>query len=557
MSAQPGHACLLDQVAQPAAAQSGAACLLEQSIAVARRLHTGLAAPWQLAALERTAVVSPMQITAARDHATAAPWHIAHPRRTGTRSPWGITRATDTARHAPWHRYTARAATPAAVPWGITAARDTAAALPWGTYTGRPAATAAPGWATPLAADTAAMLPWGVLTRWQHLVVARIAPSRPAQRVWVLPWVRYSRPLDAGWGVVIEDGAAPTDEHGTILVPILGAYIVLNEVYLTRADTGEPIEVEQFSASIDADSWTWGWSATLHADLMPLVRSPAIGQHVELIATLNGTPLRLVVERMGRDRRFADRRLKVSGRGRAAWLGDPHSPVSTRYNTQQMTAQQILAAALTLNGVPIGWTLDWRITDWQVPAGAWSHTGTYLDAALRIAEAGGAYVQAHNTDQSLIILPRYPAAPWNWPDQTPDIDLPEDVVEVEGIEWHDKPNYNAVWIAGAEGGRRDRIRRTGTAADRYAPSIVDPLATAPEMTRQRGLAILGDTGRQAHISLRLPVLPETGIIQPGHLVRYTESGTPRLGLTRAVSIDHRFPELWQTIRLETHEIEPV
>jgi len=382
-----------------------------------------------------------------------------------------------------------------------------------------------------------------------HQAIYPTLPSAPAALV-------FCRLADGRPALVF--GCPAAEQPGApIVVPISEAYLVINDFSLVRVDTGQPIEVEDFSATLDADSWTWGWSASLHADLMPLVRSPALGEHVELLATVNATALHLVVERMGRDRRFANARLKVSGRGRAAWLAAPHAPIDTRYNTEARTAQQLLADALTINGVSIGWSIDWRLSDWLVPAGAWSHQGTYMDAATRIAEAGGGYVQAHNTAQQLIILPRYPAAPWHWASQTPDIDLPEDVCEVEGIEWQDKPTYNAVWVHGGEAGRRDRIRRAGTAADRTAPTIIDPLATAPEMTRQRGLATLGDTGRQAHITLRLPVLEETGIIQPGKLIRYTESGVSRLGFSRSVQVDHRFPDLWQTIRIETHELEPV
>ncbi|KAI5912319.1 hypothetical protein PA01_12865 [Azoarcus sp. PA01] len=389
----------------------------------------------------------------------------------------------------------------------------------------------------------------------RYVVVPPVEPPPPPFAA--DPHLLFCQPFPASADLLFGWVCGSTPGAGPVVIPIQECYVVINSFSLVRADTGEPVDVQDFNASLDTDSWGWGWSASLHADLMPLVRSPALGDHVELVATLNGTPLRLVVERIARDRRFGEAWLKVSGRGRAAWLADPHSPVATRYNTEARTAQQLLSDALTVNNVPIGWALDWRVTDWLVPAGSWSHTGTYIDAATRIAESAGAYVQAHNTDQTLIILPRYPVAPWNWPGETPDIDLPEDVCEVEGIEWQDKPDYNAVWISGAAAGRRDRIRRAGTAADRSAPTIVDPLATAPEMTLQRGRAALGDTGRQAHITLRLPVLPETGIIQPGKLVRYTESGTPRIGLTRGVQLEQRFPELWQTIRLETHEHEPV
>lgn len=342
------------------------------------------------------------------------------------------------------------------------------------------------------------------------------------------------------------------EEPGTVVVPVLEHYLVINTVTLVRADTGEPVEVANLSASLDRESWCWGWSASLAADQLDLVRSPALGEHVELIATLNGISLRLVVERIARNRQFPAATLRIGGRGRAAWLAAPHSPVQTRYNTEARTAQQLANDALTYNGVAIGWSVDWRLTDWLVPAGAWSHRGTYMEAVQRIAEAGGAYVQAHNTDQQLIIQPHYPTPPWEWASQTPDIELPEDVCEVEDIEQEDKPAYNAVYVIGGAGGRRDRIRRAGMAANIMAPDVIDPLATAPEMTRQRGIAVLGDTGRQEHISLRLPVLDETGIILPGTLIKYVEGGAPRVGLSRGVALDHRFPELWQTVRIETH-----
>jgi len=126
-------------------------------------------------------------------------------------------------------------------------------------------------------------------------------------------------------------------------------------------------------------------------------------------------------------------------------------------------------------------------------------------------------------------------------------------VEVEGIEWQEKPAYNAVWVHGGEQGRLDRIITGVSGGTNPAPTIVDDLATDPAMTRQRGLALLGDTGKQANINLRLPVLPETGLIRPGALIEYHEQGNTRRGLVRSLSINHSWPELWQTIGVETHE----
>jgi hypothetical protein len=372
----------------------------------------------------------------------------------------------------------------------------------------------------------------------------------------VIPTDRYTaRPLhcDVILGTAYPPQPPCPVEPGedTIIIPVREEYYVINNFALTLVD-GTPVPTEDFSASIDADSWAWSWSARIPGEALELVR-PDTTSRVELIATINGEPIRVLVESIGRDRKFGESWLRISGRGRAAYLAEPLAPVLQHSNTTSLTALQCLEDVLKTNGVPIGWAINWQIADWQIPAGLWSHSGTWMEAAKRIAEAGGGYVQADDSTQTLHILPKYPAAPWAWSATAPDIQLPEDVVEVEGIDWEEKPDYNAVWVHGGDQGRADQIVITGTDGGKPAPTIVDTLATDSAMTRQRGLAVLGDTGKQATISLRLPVLPETGMIKPGKFVEYIENGTSRRGLVRSLSIAHRWPQLWQTIGVETHE----
>lgn len=360
------------------------------------------------------------------------------------------------------------------------------------------------------------------------------------------------RPIQQPYCYYEEGGQA------TVFVPIQEVYVVINTFSLVRADTSQEIDVNEFSATLTADSWGWSWSATVPASQETLIRSTSLGDYVELIATLNGTELRLVVEQWSRERSFGRSSIKISGRGRAAWLADPNSLIQTTTNTQTRTAQQLVNDALMINGVSIGWSVDWQLEDWTVPAGAFSHTGSYISAALRVAEAGGGYVQADDALQTLHLLPWYPVAPWGWATETPDVALPEDVCTTEGIEWSDKAPYNAVWIAGGDtGGRLDFVKRTGTAGDVQAQTLADPLATDPIMTRQRGLRVLADTGRQARIRLSLPVLPETGIIHPGQLISYSEQGVEHRGLSRAVQVRWDFPKARQTVEIETHELESV
>lgn len=291
------------------------------------------------------------------------------------------------------------------------------------------------------------------------------------------------------------------------------------------------------------------------ASALPLLEPGLDGELVELGAEINGAPYRLLLERRARRREYGSAEISLSGRGRAALLAAPASPILTFGNAgQARTAQQLLADALTVNGVSNGWSVDWRVTDWLVPAGAWSHQGSYIDAAKRIAEAAGGYVQAHDTDAVLQVLARYPVPPWEWSAAMPDLELPPDVVTQEGIEWEEKAAYNRVFVSGAgTGGVLGQVTRAGTAGDQLAPMVTDPLMTHADAVRQRGRAILAGTGRQATVSLRLPVLSETGVIKPGRLVRYLDDtvAQPRLGLVRSTAVEAG-AEVWQTIGVETH-----
>lgn len=337
-----------------------------------------------------------------------------------------------------------------------------------------------------------------------------------------------------------------------ILVPVLEAYYVFNTVTLARADSGVEIPARGLAVGISRDGPHWTWSAAIPGAARALLaRNP---DPVELIAMVNGLELRLLAENSERDRRHGADWLRVSGRSRSAWLSEQYAAKEARSNLTALNAQQLADAVLTVNGVSIGWTLDWQIVDWLVPAGAWSHYGTYMEALARLAEAGGGYLQADPAAQRIAVLPHYPTLPWHWSSTQPDIVLPEDIVEVERTLTADQPDYNAVYVVGQHAaGRRDRILRAGSAADRLAPQVVDALATDPIMTRARGSTVLAESGAQSRISLRLPVLPETGLILPGRMIEYSAEGITRRGLTRSLQSEWSHPELWQTVEIEVRD----
>ena len=351
-------------------------------------------------------------------------------------------------------------------------------------------------------------------------------------------------------------GVDPEPPPAPIVVLPRRSYVVINSIEIRRADDpeGPPLPSEAFNMTLDRDSWTWSFSATFHRDARDAVTPGPGGAPVELEVRINNQPFRLQAERVGRSVRFPERLVKVSGRGRAALLDAPHAAVQTFGNPDAArTAQQLMQDVLTVNGVGIGWAVDFGLTDWLVPAGAFLHQGTWAGAINEIASAAGGYVQPHDTAATLRVLPAWPTPWWEWGSLAPDIELPAGIAEVEDTEWIDKPAYNRVFVSGEAGGVLGDYKRAGTAGDVLRPMVVHPLITHADAARQRAIAELADAGRAIHQQLTLMVLPETGVIRPGTVLRYTDDdAAPRIGIVRSTSISWAWPALTQTIGVEGH-----
>lgn len=364
--------------------------------------------------------------------------------------------------------------------------------------------------------------------------------------------MRFCR-LDDGTARLVF-GCTPDRPPTTVIVPVRRTYIVLNNVSLRRVSNNLQLPAISLQIDIDADSWGWGWSASLPGNQLDNLDRDAPAVPVELEAQVNGVLWRLLVERIGTDRRFGQHRLSISGRGIAAELADPIYPAESRDNTAgAMTAQQLADAALTSNGVPLGWTLDWQIADWLVPAGAWVHTGTPMDAVTRIASAAGGYVQADPLTRTLHVLPRYPLLPWEWSTATPGLILPSAVTTREAVEYLGMPEYNRVYVSGGDiGGVLGQVTIAGSAGDLPAEMVVDALITHVDAVRGRGTAILGNTGRQQRMTLETPILPDVGLYTVGTLLEWQEGADTRRGLVRAVGVSAAHPRVRQSIEVECH-----
>ncbi|QTD44390.1 hypothetical protein [Ottowia testudinis] len=337
----------------------------------------------------------------------------------------------------------------------------------------------------------------------------------------------------------------------TVWVPIRKVYVVINQVRLYRWPDGIEVPAFNLSLSLDVASWCWGFDAQLPERAQTLLAPGGSSGPVELLARVNGKEFRLLAEDISRERSFGEARIRVSGRGRHAVLAAPYAPVMSFGNADARSARQLMDDVLTLNGISLGWDIDWDLADWNVPAGVFAHQGSWIEALNAIASSAGGYLQPHASDKRFRVRHRFPVAPWKWLDAAqpivPDFVLPVDVVSRESIRWLQKPAYNRVFVSGQERGVLGQVTRAGSAGDVLAPMVVDSLITDAVAARQRGIAILADTGQQVEVSLRMPVLQETGIIEAGAFVQYRDGVIDRLGLVRSTQIEAGFPEVWQTL----------
>ena len=349
-------------------------------------------------------------------------------------------------------------------------------------------------------------------------------------------------------------------DSGTFYILPARFYMTTHNLVAHRLPDMVPVPLYDATLSADVGSFAWQFSASgpdsLLDQLAPLSSgSTAIPQQLQI--TLNGSGWVFVVESLRRTHTFGKRTVSISGRSPTALVGSPFSRELAYTNSVATNAEQLAAQALDLTGV----NLDWGITDWLVPANAWSTTGTPLAVVQAIAQAAGGYLQSHRSAATLQVRHPYPprpdgssGGPWNWATGNADVVLAPSAIITNAIDRRDGPDINAIYVSGTTQGVLAWVKRAGTAGDKLAPLETDALITGASAAQQRGLATLGKSGPQYAVSLELPILSsvgQPGVIDVGSLVQVNES-TPWRGRVRSVSVTAAMPSARQTITLERH-----
>ena len=381
-----------------------------------------------------------------------------------------------------------------------------------------------------------------------------------------LPWGR-ARVLDGKItgieypdypGPIKELPAPPTDPE------LLETYMIANTVNLVVLPSRTPVEAKNVRVSLDADSFSWKFSADIFTQAaLDLVKPDAEGAR-EIEVDINGWVWVVMVERYGRNLKFASEAYSISGASRTQLLAGPYAPLRTSLNNAPITAMQAATAELLYTGFTLNWdAANVGPADWTFPAGAFSYQGqTAMQVIARIAETVGAVVRPSRSTDALEVRPRYVAPPWEWSSPATPIDRiipPVMMTELSG-EWTPQPAWNACYVSGTSHGVSMLVRRAGTAGDNPAPDVFDDWLTGQEANQARGLHELSKGGNIEIVGVTIPLFPfnddkGVGLVLPAMLCRVPEASGTWHGVCLSVDISAEgtgAARVTQQLKLERH-----
>ncbi len=464
--------------------------------------------------------------------------------------------------------------------WDVAQPVDHVAALAFDYAKFTPHSRAAPWDGLPKAVNNVLAMPFDDKAKVQHL--NRIAPWDTAKTV---------SSYGGAWSFVIEQNpppyVQPRDAHlllcsvqprfgNGVIALVLGGdpriavtettailparfYMSAHEITAQLLPSGVTIQINDITVAASQGSFCRTFSASGHISLFDqLVPTSGLPQQIRFY--IDGIGFVFVVGSVRKTEAFGKKSVQFTGRSVTSLLAAPYAREATWFNSTAQTAQQLAENVLQYSGV----TLDWGVPDWLVPAGAWSHRGTPLSAVQAIAESIGGYVQSHRTLPILQVRHPYPelagglpGGPWNWyaAGVTPEVSLASEALMTIGTERRDEADINAVYVRGTNQGVFRLVKRIGTAGEKLAGMVTDPLITHDTAAQQRGLSVLGAAGAKHFIDFELPILTgsgQPGILDVGQLALVNQS-SPWRGRVRGVSASATFGgKVRQTINVERH-----
>lgn len=278
-------------------------------------------------------------------------------------------------------------------------------------------------------------------------------------------------------------------------------------------------EINIISASWSISRSQWGASISLVCGSKgdkDLLFTGGVEQEFKLL--INGYEFYGLAEDFNYSGQFGSNTYTVMARSSVAALASPHASARSYTNT---TAKGV-AALISDELLATGWTYDFGMTQFNVPAGAFSYVNkTPIEAIAEIAAAIGGMVYPDGATKTIYIRALWSVTPWAISSATPDVAVHDDVILSLSSNPASTPLYNAIFVRGEQQGVSAKIKRTGTAGDKIAADVVDALMVDNQALRQRGTTELANSGRKDSIQLTMPIMDLLPPCMPGQILGIT------------------------------------
>jgi hypothetical protein len=334
-----------------------------------------------------------------------------------------------------------------------------------------------------------------------------------------------------------------------------GVTIVIHAINITRLPDLVNVPVMSVSLQFDIDSWAWGVSINLQTSQAMALLEPINGEPRQVRIEIDGVYITALIEAWSEQRQFGQTMYTATGRSVLALFSQPYAPIRSYLEVEQKTAAQLIDHELLNTGWSASYHADLAqlfTTDWLIPGGAWSYQNkSPIDAIVQIARSAGARAYADRNNNIVHIDPRYPVSPWNWATAQPNKMIPLSLARSIATQLTPQPDYNHIYVSGQTQGVIVSATRQGTAGDKPAPMITDSLITYVNAGRERARNSLANTGRQARVTLDLPLNETTGLIEPGQLIEVSDA-IPWRGLVTGININAALGAISQRVEIERH-----
>lgn len=316
---------------------------------------------------------------------------------------------------------------------------------------------------------------------------------------------------DDGGGLIDANPPLPTIDFKIPIEPqIRRSYLMQPQISCVRVSDGVAVVLKSVSISQSRSQWASSGSLAFSS------RIDAERAANELLKiSINGYDFYLLCESPSESKAFGKTSYSATGRGRLATLASPNRKAINYVNVVARSFIGLMADIVANTG----WTVASQITDYPVPANAFSYAAKTPAEAINImANSIGAMLDVNDETQTITVIPQWPVVPWNTASAIPDVILHDGVILEFNERIDIRPDANAVFVRGEQQGVAAKVKRFGTAGDNFAADIVDKLITDNQAARMRATAELANAGNKVQNSIRAKVMADLPPMRLGMLI---------------------------------------